>query len=146
VLDTGTGGVFTDSEKINIASTIGGSQAYAGFTGGTGVQFSTQEIRSWEYGYGPTISSLTASPATVTKHNSTLTATVADPTGTKNLVYDWSLVSAPAGARAVTFSTVGSHADDTTVTVFSDGSYTFQVLVRDKNGYTATDDVTIVRT
>jgi hypothetical protein len=86
VVDTGhPSDVFSDSEAINIPSTIGGTTAYVGFTGATGVQYSTQE-------------------------------------------------------------TTDSTADDTTVTVFSDGDYTFQVTVKDKNGYTATDDVTIDRT
>ena len=138
--------VFTDSEKISIAKTIGSHSAYVGFTGGTGVNFSTQKIDSWTYGYGPTVTSLTTAPATITKHVTTLTAIVADPTGTKNLTYSWSEVSAPAGARAVTFSTVASHADDTTVTVLSAGDYTFQVTVKDKNGYTVSDDVNVVRT
>jgi hypothetical protein len=146
VVDTGNGDTFTDSEKINIPAVIGGSSAYVGFTGSTGVQWSTQEITSWSYGYGPTISSLTASPATVTKHVSTLTAVAADPTGTKTLVYDWTEVSAPAGARPATFSTNGTHTDNTTVTVFSNGDYTFQVTVKDKNGFEVTDDVNVVRT
>jgi hypothetical protein len=138
--------VFSASEKISIAKTIGAHSAYVGFTGATGVNYSTQKIDSWTYGYGPTVTSLTAAPATITKHVTTLTAIVADPTGTKDLTYSWSEVSAPAGARAVTFSTTASHVDDTTVTVLSAGDYTFQVSVKDKNGYTVSDDVNVVRT
>jgi hypothetical protein len=138
--------VFTASEKINIPSIIGGDQAYVGFTGATGVAWSTQEILNWTYGYGPTISSLTADPTTVTKHVSTLTAIAEDPVNTKDLVYSWNLISAPAGARAVTFSNNISHDDDTVVTVFTDGTYVFQVTVKDKSGYTVTDEISIVRT
>jgi hypothetical protein len=147
VVDTGNpSDVFTDSEKINIPDIIGGSTAYVGFTGATGVQYSTQEITNWTYGYGPSISSVSASPTTVTKHASVLTAIASDPTGTKDLIYSWNEISAPAGARAATFSTNISDLDDTTVTVFTDGDYVFQVTVKDKNGYTATDDVDIVKT
>jgi hypothetical protein len=138
--------VFTDSEKINIPSILGGDQAYVGFTGATGVEWSTQEILNWTYGYGPTISSLTADPTTVTKHVSTLTAIAEDPVNTKDLVYSWNLISAPSSARAVTFSNNISHLDDTAVTVFTDGTYVFQVTVKDKSGYTVSDEISIVRT
>jgi len=138
--------VFTDSETINIPSILGGDQAYVGFTGATGVAWSTQEILNWTYGYGPTISSLTADPTTVTKHVSTLTAIAEDPVNTKDLVYSWNLISAPAGARAVTFSNNISHLDNTVVTVFTDGTYVFQVTVKDKSGYVVSDEISISRT
>jgi hypothetical protein len=137
--------VFTDSEAIDIPKIIGGSTAYVGFTGSTGVASSTQEISSWAFSNGPAISSLTASPATITKHTSTLTALATDPAGTTGLTYTWKLLSAPAGARAVEFSKTSSTANKTTVTVFSNGTYTFQVTVKDKNGNTATDDITLIR-
>jgi hypothetical protein len=138
--------VFTDSETINIVKELGVHSAYVGFTGATGTYFSTQKIESWTYGYGPTVTSISASPSTVTKHVSVLTADATDPLGTKDLTYTWAEVAEPAGARHVTYSTNGTTADDTTVTVFSDGTYTFQVTVEDQDGFTATDDVNIVKT
>ena len=41
---------FTTSWPVNIASIVGGSTAYVGFTGGTGTLTSTQEILTWTYG------------------------------------------------------------------------------------------------
>jgi hypothetical protein len=138
--------VFTDSETVNIEKVIGAHSAYVGFTGATGTNFSTQKIESWTYQYGPQIASLTASPTDVTKHVSTLTAIATDPIGTKGLIYAWNVVSAPPGARTVTFSNNESTADDTVVTVFTDGEYVFQCSVRDKLGFRVSDTIEIDRT
>jgi hypothetical protein len=46
---TNTTETFTTSWPINIASTVGGSTAYVGFTGGTGGLNSIQEILTWSY-------------------------------------------------------------------------------------------------
>src|SRR5262249_2334360 len=47
---TNTAQTFTTSWPINIATTIGGSTAFVGFTGGTGGLTTTQEILTWTYG------------------------------------------------------------------------------------------------
>ena len=138
--------VFTDSETIDIEKEIGAHSAYLGFTGSTGTWFATQKIDSWTYAYGPQITSLTASPTDVTKHVSTLTAIATDPIGNKDLIYAWNVVSAPPGARTVTFSNNESTADDTVVTVFTDGEYVFQCSVRDKLGFRVSDTIEIERT
>jgi Legume lectin domain/Chitobiase/beta-hexosaminidase C-terminal domain len=46
---TNTTETFTTSWPINIASTVSGSTAYVGFTGGTGGLNSIQEILTWTY-------------------------------------------------------------------------------------------------
>ena len=60
ITDTVTGGVFSTSWLINIASTIGSNTAYFGFTGGTGGSSATQDIVTWTYTSGA--SSLAATP------------------------------------------------------------------------------------
>lgn len=47
--DTVTKATATQSYAVNIPSLVGGSAAYVGFTGGTGVATSTQDILSWTY-------------------------------------------------------------------------------------------------
>jgi hypothetical protein len=47
--DAVTLATWSDSFAIDIASKVGGSMAYVGFTGGTGSQSATQEILSWTY-------------------------------------------------------------------------------------------------
>jgi len=51
--DTKTNATFTKAFLLNLASTIGSSNAYVGFTGSTGGKASTQQILSWTY--SPTI-------------------------------------------------------------------------------------------
>jgi len=49
ITDTVTNANFTTSWTINIPSTVGASTAYAGFTGATGGQTSTQDIITWTF-------------------------------------------------------------------------------------------------
>jgi hypothetical protein len=49
ITDASTLQSFGTSWTINIPSTVGGSTAYAGFTGGTGGETATQEILNWSY-------------------------------------------------------------------------------------------------
>ncbi len=51
--DTKTNAVFTKAFPLNLASVIGGSNAYVGFTASTGGKSATQQILSWTY--SPTI-------------------------------------------------------------------------------------------
>ncbi len=47
--DTLTSAVFSQAFPVNIPSTIGGSSAYVGFTGGTGGSTAIQNVLSWSY-------------------------------------------------------------------------------------------------
>lgn len=47
---TNTAQTFTTSWTVNIPSTVGGSTAYVGFTGGTGRSVANQDIATWTYG------------------------------------------------------------------------------------------------
>jgi hypothetical protein len=87
ITDATTAATFTHTWPINIASTIGSSSAYIGFTGGTGGLTAIQEIISWTYTSGsssPTAAAPTFSPAggtyaaaqSVTLSDSTAGATI----------------------------------------------------------------------
>lgn len=47
--DHSTGVSFSNGYQVNIPGTVGGDQAYVGFTGATGALTATQEILTWTY-------------------------------------------------------------------------------------------------
>jgi hypothetical protein len=47
--DHSTGVSFTKGYQVNIPGTVGGNEAYVGFTGATGALTATQEILTWTY-------------------------------------------------------------------------------------------------
>ncbi len=49
VTDTVTGKVATQTYPVNIASTVGNTTAFVGFTAGTGAEAATQDILTWTY-------------------------------------------------------------------------------------------------
>ena len=49
VADLSTGAVFTHSYAVNLASILGSTTAYVGFTGSTGAFTSVQNVLSWSY-------------------------------------------------------------------------------------------------
>jgi alpha-L-arabinofuranosidase len=49
VTDMSTGAQFTHSYTVNLASILGSSKAYVGFTGSTGALTSVQNMRTWSY-------------------------------------------------------------------------------------------------
>src|SRR5579859_4335997 len=49
ITDTSTKASFRARFSVNIPSTVGGSSAYVGFTGGTGGATATQDILTWRY-------------------------------------------------------------------------------------------------
>jgi Legume lectin domain/Chitobiase/beta-hexosaminidase C-terminal domain len=60
ITDTVTKATFTQIWAVNIPSTIGGSTAYVGFTGGTGGATATQDIISWTFAStGPQVAAAT---------------------------------------------------------------------------------------
>jgi len=76
---------FTTSWPINIASTVGTTTAYVGFTGSTGGTAATQDILTWTYSSGTT-----QSPAA--------TPTIAPATGTYTSSQTVSMTDASSGA------------------------------------------------
>ena len=106
---------FTHTFPINIASTIGSTKAYAGFTGGTGGETASQKIESWTY--TATSSTSTQAPAFSPAAGSYATAqkvTLSD--GTSGAVIYYTL----DGSTPTTASTVYGAAiniDSGTVTI-----------------------------
>jgi hypothetical protein len=52
--DTVTNNTFSQSFTVNIPSTVGGTTAYVGFTGGTGGSTAIQNIKTWTFTSGTT--------------------------------------------------------------------------------------------
>jgi Chitobiase/beta-hexosaminidase C-terminal domain/Bacterial lectin len=89
ITDTVTAASFTQSWPINLASTIGASTAYFGFTGGTGGLTAIQDIISWTYTSGsvnPTAATPTFSPAAGT-YSSTQSVSLSDATSGATIYY-----------------------------------------------------------
>jgi subtilase family serine protease len=94
---------------------------------------------------GPTVTtSASASSNPVTGTTTNLSVLGTDPAGASSLTYTWSVTSAPTGAAAPTFSVNGTNAaQNTTVTFYQAGSYTFQVTLTDPSGLTAASNVSV---
>jgi len=87
--DTVTAGTFTHSWPINLASTIGSSTGYFGFTGGTGGYTAIQDVISWTVSSGgsPTATATpTFSPAAGT-YASAQSVTISDATSGSTIYY-----------------------------------------------------------
>jgi hypothetical protein len=92
---------------------------------------------------GPTITVPAAAvPAVVLGTTTSLSVSAVDPAGSSSLTYNWSTSgSSPPG---VIFSTNGTSAAQSTQATFAQpGSYTFQVIVTDPSGLSATSDVSV---
>jgi subtilase family serine protease len=85
-----------------------------------------------------------AAPSVVTGTITSLSVQGGDNYNSGALTYTWSVISEPAGATAPTFSANGSNAaQNTTVTFYDAGSYTFQVTITNIYGLSATSAVTV---
>jgi subtilase family serine protease len=85
-----------------------------------------------------------ASSSIVTGTTTNLSVRGGDYYNTPALTYTWSVVSAPSGAAAPTFSVNGSNAaQNTTVTFQNAGFYTFQVTITNIYGLSTTSDVSV---
>ncbi len=84
-----------------------------------------------------------ASPQTVTIDRTDLTVVARDDGGAANLIYTWSVSSAPGGANAQ-FMENGTNGASTTTVVFDRaGTYTLGVIVTDGGGLTALGQVDV---
>src|SRR6202022_1800741 len=91
ITDTTTSAAFSISWPVNIPSTVGGTTAYAGFTGATGGYTSNQNILSWTMSSGTssgggTVATPTFSPAAGT-YLGTQTVTLSDTTSGAVIFY-----------------------------------------------------------
>lgn len=90
-------------------------------------------------GGAPTVSTATATPATVVATTTALAATASDDGGEASLTYTWTAVPA-----TVSFSVNGSNASKASVATFAAaGSYTLVLTVRDAGGQTASRSVAV---
>ena len=80
--------VFTHTWAVDIPTTVGGSTAYVGFTGGTGGQTSSQKIGTWTFSSatGPTTATPTFSLASGT-YLGTQILTISDATSGATIYY-----------------------------------------------------------
>jgi subtilase family serine protease len=86
-----------------------------------------------------------ASSSIVTDTTTNLNVRGGDYYNTSALTYTWSVISAPSGAAAPTFSVNASNAAQNTTVTFSDaGAYTFQVTITNVYGLSATSDVSVL--
>ena len=87
--DTVTNATFTQAFPINIPSTVGGNNAYVGFTGGTGGSTAIQNVLSWTY-VSPLSSTAAAmpsfSPAAGT-YSTSQSVTISDATSGSTIYY-----------------------------------------------------------
>lgn len=89
ITDATTAAAFNHTWPINIATTIGGSSAYLGFTGGTGGYTAIQDIITWTYSSGggtPTAATPTFSPAAGT-YATGQSVTISDTTSGATIYY-----------------------------------------------------------
>ena len=94
----------------------------------------------------PTLSTAAAaSPAVVTSQTTALSVAAADDHGdANNLRYTWSVVQAPEGGAAPTYSAQGVNAaKNVTATFYKAGSYVLRVTVTDAGGLSVTSDVAV---
>ena len=92
---------------------------------------------------GPTVTqAASATPSPVTGTTTALAVAATDPAGASALTYTWSTAGTPPAA--VTFSANGTNAARSTTATFTRaGSYTFQVVVADPSGLTASSSVAV---
>jgi hypothetical protein len=125
---------------------VGGVNYTISYVGGSNHEDVTLTAPGTATPTNPDIISHTISTST---HGFTVAASV-DATdsstgGTAGLTYTWSVVHAPPGGHAPTFSVNGTNAASTTIPrFFKDGTYILQCLVKDESGNTATADTTVV--
>jgi hypothetical protein len=142
--DSVTGREFTRTYAVDIPAAVGGTNAFAGFTAGTGELFAPIDVASWTYkatvdGTGNAAPLILRLPGSESYHvfgtSVPLSALAADDAGEANLTYTWEVLSAPAGAAPVRFSSNGTNAaKNSTATFDRTGTYQYQLVVTDAQG------------
>jgi hypothetical protein len=117
ITDTTTSASFSTSWPLNIPTTIGGTTAFAGFTGGTGGATAVQDVITWTYSAGATKTAISYSTSNLTAVNSGANfrtfdwsgfpdnqGTILDATAVGNSV-SFTVNVAQAGIYAISYST-----------------------------------------
>jgi hypothetical protein len=89
---------------------------------------------------------ITSATTTVSTRGTSASASVVatEPAGAANLIYTWTVIHVPTGAKTPTFNLNGKYAaQKITARFFKDGVYTLRCTVSDKVGLTATTDVAV---
>ncbi|MFY9529839.1 MAG: chitobiase/beta-hexosaminidase C-terminal domain-containing protein [Candidatus Acidiferrales bacterium] len=111
ITDTSTQNTFSHTWQVNIPSTVGGSTAFAGFTGGTGGLTAIQEVIDWTYVSGanqtPQAATPVISPAPGTYTNS-VTVTVTDTTANATITYTTDGTAPVPGSHGTAITSGGS--------------------------------------
>jgi Legume lectin domain len=123
-----TAQTFTKSWPINIASTIGGTTAYVGFTGGTGGLTATQEIVNWSYS-----TSATAPPPPPAKTPVVYQATALPAASSAPVWRQFGWTGFPDGQGMVLDSTAVGNSITLTVNVTAPGIYDIKASAKDNN-------------
>jgi subtilase family serine protease len=90
------------------------------------------------------VNAASATPSPVTGTTTSLSVLGDDSAGASSLTYTWSVLSAPTGVQAPTFSVNASNAAQNTVaTFYAAGTYTFEATITDTSGLSTTSDVTV---
>jgi autotransporter-associated beta strand protein len=123
-----------------ITASYSGDSTYAGSTTGSAL---TANVRANSTATTPTITSATSTAST---HGFTIGATVvgADTStaGAAGLIYTWTAIHLPSGAKNPTFSANGTNAASSIIARFSkDGGYILQCKVSNAAGNYVTTDV-----
>jgi hypothetical protein len=135
------GGSINSSGLFTAGGTAGGPFTVTAASGG---QTGTASVTVTGNGNPPTVvNAASANPSTVSGTTAALSVLGSDPSGTESdLTYTWSLTGDPPAG--VLFSANGSNAaQNTTVTFSQAGSYSFQVVMQNPAGLTATSNVTV---
>jgi hypothetical protein len=120
-----TAQTFTTSWPINIASTVGGSSAYVGFTGGTGTLESIQEVLTWTY----STTAATGGPKTPLVYDTTtLPAASSGPVWRQ---FGWS--GFPDGLGMILDATSVGNAITLTLNVPTPGIYDVKASMKENN-------------
>jgi len=106
--DSVTNATFTQAFPIDIPSTVGGNNAYVGFTGGTGGSTAIQNVLSWTY-VSPLSSTTTATP--------TPTPTFSPAAGTYSTSQSVTIGDATSGSTI--YYTTNGTAPNTSSSVYS---------------------------
>jgi Legume lectin domain len=110
---------FTTSWPIDIVGTVGGSSAYAGFTGATGGSVATQQILTWSYSTGK--------PPMVIAASSLVAGAVTSGPGVRTFNYP----SFPNGTGAILDSTAVGDNVTFTVNVPTAGTYDVKIAYKE---------------
>jgi regulation of enolase protein 1 (concanavalin A-like superfamily) len=132
-------GVVVGSETVSFTLPLGipaGTYSVRAIANGVASSPVSLSLSDTASNAAPTIAApAAASPTTTGTTTASLSVLGADDAGESNLVYTWTTLSVPSGARLPSYSVNGSNAaKNTTVTFSHAGTYTFSVTITDSGG------------